>query len=34
MDNGIKVMVPPFIEAGEKIVVETNEITYVKRAES
>ena len=34
MENGIKVMVPPFIEAGEKIVVETNEITYVKRAES
>lgn len=34
MENGIKVMVPPFIEAGEKIIVETNEITYVKRAES
>ncbi len=34
MENGIKVMVPPFIEAGEKIVVETNEITYVKRADS
>ncbi|MDD9908420.1 MAG: elongation factor P [Ahrensia sp.] len=34
MDNGVRVMVPPFIEAGEKIVVETNEITYVKRAEA
>lgn len=34
MENGIKVMVPPFINAGEKIIVETNEITYVKRAES
>jgi elongation factor P len=34
MDNGIKVMVPPFIEAGEKIIVETNEITYVRRADS
>ncbi|MEE9314814.1 MAG: elongation factor P [Rhizobiaceae bacterium] len=34
MDNGIRVMVPPFINAGEKIVVETNEITYVRRAES
>ncbi len=34
MDNGVKVMVPPFIEAGEKIVVDTNEITYVRRAES
>lgn len=34
MENGIRVMVPPFIEAGEKIVVDTDEITYVKRAES
>ena len=34
MDNGVKVMVPPFIDAGEKIVVDTNEITYVRRAES
>ena len=34
MENGVRVMVPPFIEAGEKIVVETNEITYVRRAES
>ncbi len=34
MENGVRVMVPPFIEAGEKIVVETNEITYVKRADS
>ena len=34
MENGVRVMVPPFIEAGEKIIVETNEITYVRRAES
>ncbi len=33
MDNGVRVMVPPFIDAGEKIVVDTNEITYVRRAE-
>jgi len=33
MDNGVRVMVPPFIEAGEKIVVDTNEITYIRRAE-
>ena len=32
-DNGIRVMVPPFITAGEKIVVDTNEITYLRRAE-
>jgi len=34
MDNGVRVMVPPFIDAGEKIIVDTNEITYVRRAES
>jgi len=34
MENGIRVMVPPFIAAGEKIVVDTNEITYIRRAES
>jgi elongation factor P len=33
LENGVRVMVPPFIEAGEKIVVDTNEITYVRRAE-
>ncbi|MER0237346.1 elongation factor P [Fulvimarina sp. MAC8] len=33
MENGIKVMVPPFISAGEKILVDTNEITYLRRAE-
>lgn len=33
MENGVRIMVPPFIEAGERILVDTNEITYVKRAE-
>jgi elongation factor P len=33
LENGIRVMVPPFVEAGERIVVDTNEVTYVKRAE-
>jgi elongation factor P len=32
LENGVRVMVPPFIEAGEKIVVDTGELTYVKRA--
>lgn len=32
MDNGVKVMVPPFITAGERIVVDTNELTYLRRA--
>lgn len=33
LENGLRVMVPPFITTGEKIVVDTNEITYVRRAE-
>ncbi len=32
LDNGVRVLVPPFISAGEKIVVDTNEITYISRA--
>ncbi|MCH8239041.1 MAG: elongation factor P [Proteobacteria bacterium] len=33
LDNGIRVMVPPFVQTGEKIIVDTNELTYVKRAD-
>ena len=33
LENGLRVMVPPFITAGEKIIVDTNEVTYVRRAE-
>ena len=33
MENGVRVMVPPFVTAGEKIIVDTNEITYVRRAD-
>jgi len=33
LENGVRVMVPPFISAGEKIVVDTNEITYIRRAD-
>ena len=32
LENGLKVMVPPFIATGEKIIVDTNEVTYVRRA--
>jgi len=32
LDNGVRVMVPPFINVGEKIVVGTAEATYVERA--
>ncbi|WP_336055363.1 elongation factor P [Nitratireductor sp. CH_MIT9313-5] len=33
MENGVRVMVPPFIQTGERIVVDTNEITYLRRAD-
>ncbi len=33
LENGVRVMVPPFISAGERIVVDTNEIAYIRRAE-
>jgi elongation factor P len=33
LENGVRIMVPPFIEAGERVVVDTNEMTYVRRAE-
>ncbi|MEC9178546.1 MAG: elongation factor P, partial [Pseudomonadota bacterium] len=33
LENGIRVMVPPFVEAGDKIVVETNEVAYLKRTD-
>src|SRR5690606_2810017 len=33
LENGLRVMVPPFITTGEKIVVDTNEMPYVRRAE-
>jgi elongation factor P len=32
LSNGVKVMVPPFITAGEKIVVKTADGTYYERA--
>lgn len=32
LDNGLKVMVPPFIDTGTKIVIRTEDCTYVERA--
>ena len=32
MENGVKVMVPPHIESGTRIVVNTTDSTYVERA--
>lgn len=34
LENGLRLMVPPFVTAGEKVVVDTNEVAYVRRAES
>ena len=33
LENGLRVLVPPFVTAGERIVVNTNEVAYVRRAE-
>jgi len=33
LENGLRVMVPPFIASGERIVVDTNEVTYIRRAD-
>ena len=33
LENGLRVLVPPFIESGERIVVDTNEVTYMRRAD-
>ena len=33
LENGIKTQVPPFIEAGTRIIVSTDDGSYVKRAE-
>jgi elongation factor P len=32
LENGVRVLVPPFVGAGEKIVVDTANLTYVERA--
>lgn len=32
LSNGLKVMIPPFIEAGTRIVVNTTDVSYVERA--
>jgi len=33
LENGLKLLVPPFIAAGEKVVVSTDDVSYVRRAE-
>jgi elongation factor P len=33
LENGVRIMVPPFITSGEKVVVDTNEVAYIRRAD-
>jgi elongation factor P len=33
LENGMRIQVPPFISAGEKIIVATEDGSYVRRAE-
>jgi len=33
LENGVRILVPPFIAAGERVIVDTNELTYVRRAD-
>ncbi len=34
LSNGVRIMVPPFVEAGTRVVVNTEEVAYVERAKS
>ena len=33
LENDVRIMVPPFVEAGDRIVVNTEELIYLKRAD-
>jgi elongation factor P len=33
LENGVRIMVPPFISSGERVIVDTEELAYVRRAE-
>ncbi len=33
LENGIKIMVPPFVSVNEKIIVDTQEVSYLRRAD-
>lgn len=34
LENGVRIMVPPFIESGEEVIVRTEDFSYVSRAKS
>jgi elongation factor P len=33
LENGVRIMVPPFISSGERVIVDTTELTYIRRSE-
>jgi elongation factor P len=33
LENGVRILVPPFVAAGERVVVDTTELTYMRRAD-
>ncbi len=33
LENGVRILVPPFIGTGERVIVDTNEMTYIRRAD-
>jgi elongation factor P len=33
LENGLRIQVPPFVSSGEKVVVSTDEVAYVRRAD-
>jgi elongation factor P len=33
LENGLRILVPPFIEAGERVVVDTGQVSYLRRAD-
>lgn len=33
LENGLRIMVPPFVQVDENIIINTEDLTYIKRAE-
>ena len=33
LENGVRILVPPFIGSGERVLVDTNELSYIRRAD-
>ncbi len=33
LENGVRILVPPFIASGERVIVDTTEVTYLRRAD-